>query len=71
MLVLTRKRNEAIVLDGEIRVRILSIGHSTVRLGIEAPSGVGIVREELVLDAEDRAGRREWDLAATVGVQKA
>jgi carbon storage regulator len=62
MLVLTRKRGESIVLNGEIRVAVLAVGRSSVRLGIEAPSGVTIVREELLLlDDEEREGRAAWD----------
>jgi carbon storage regulator len=60
MLVLTRKVGETIVVDGAIRIRVLAVGRSSVRLGIEAPAGVGIVREEL-LDADDRAARAAWD----------
>lgn len=47
MLVLSRKKNEAIVM-GEIVVRVLEIRGHTVRLGFEAPDGVSIVREELL-----------------------
>jgi carbon storage regulator len=48
MLVLTRKINETIVIGENIRVTIMAIRGRTVRLGIEAPQGVAIVREELV-----------------------
>jgi carbon storage regulator len=48
MLVLTRKINEIIVIGENIRVTIMTIRDRTVRLGIEAPQEVAIVREELV-----------------------
>ena len=48
MLVLTRKINETIVIGENIRVTIMAIRDRTVRLGIEAPQEVAIVREELV-----------------------
>lgn len=60
MLVLTRKTAEAVVIDGGIRLTILHVGRNTVRLGIEAPRGVAIVREELLLDDEERLAQREW-----------
>jgi carbon storage regulator len=48
MLVLTRRPGEAIVLDGGIRVVVLSCDKRGTRLGIEAPAETGILREELV-----------------------
>lgn len=47
MLVLSRKLNEAIVIDGGIRVMVVGIRGNQVRLGFEAPLGVRIFREEL------------------------
>lgn len=66
MLVLSRKPNEAIVLPGlGVTVRVLSIKGNAVRIGIEAPPDVGVVREELLelplprvaADADPRALR--------------
>jgi carbon storage regulator len=48
MLVLTRKVNERIVIDGGIVLEVLEVLGNRVRLGITAPSGVTILREELV-----------------------
>ncbi len=48
MLVLNRRPGEAILLDGGIRVVVLSSDRRGVRLGIEAPAEVNIQREELV-----------------------
>jgi carbon storage regulator len=47
MLVLSRKVDQAIVIDGSVRVTVVSIQGKQVRLGIEAPNSVGILREEL------------------------
>jgi carbon storage regulator len=52
MLVLTRKADEAIVIDGGITVTVLSVRGSHVRLGFEAPSHIKIARKELTLNAE-------------------
>jgi carbon storage regulator len=54
MLVLSRKLNESIVIDGGIRITVVSIRGSQVRLGIQAPSSVGIVREELRVPGAER-----------------
>lgn len=48
MLVLTRKPGEVIVLDGGIRVTVLSADRKGVRLGIDAPPEVSVLRGELV-----------------------
>lgn len=47
MLVLTRRSDEAIRIGDEIVIRIVEIKGSQVRVGIEAPKGVRIYREEL------------------------
>jgi carbon storage regulator len=48
VLILNRRQGEAILLDGGIRVVVLSSDKRGVRLGIEAPAAVNIQREELV-----------------------
>ena len=47
MLVLTRKKNESIVIDGRINIEVLQIKGKTIRLGISAPHDVKILRGEL------------------------
>ncbi len=48
MLILNRRQGEAIIIDGGIRIVVLSSDRRGARLGIEAPSAVNIQREELV-----------------------
>ncbi len=48
MLVLSRKTNENIKIGDSIELRILEIKGDTVRIGIEAPKSVDILRGELV-----------------------
>ena len=47
MLVLSRKSGESIVIDGRIEVKIVKLKGNQVRIGIEAPSDVPILRGEL------------------------
>ena len=47
MLVLTRKRGELIQIDGNILVTVISVQGNRVRLGIEAPPNVLVLRDEL------------------------
>jgi carbon storage regulator len=49
VLILSRRPNEKIVLPGlNVTIEVLSVKGNTVRLGITAPDGVHIVREELL-----------------------
>lgn len=48
MLILSRKPGDAIVIGDGIRVVVLEADRGGVRLGIEAPSNVSILREEIV-----------------------
>jgi carbon storage regulator len=47
MLVLSRKKNQTIVIAGNIRIHVVEIRGDKVRLGIEAPEGVAIHRQEV------------------------
>jgi carbon storage regulator len=47
MLVLARRIGEEIVIDGDIRLTVVSVRGKTVRLGIAAPPSVPVDREEI------------------------
>ncbi len=47
MLALTRKKDEAIIINGNIEVKILEVIGDKVRLGISAPKEIEIYREEI------------------------
>ncbi len=47
MLILTRKKDEAIRLGEDIRIVLVQIKGGQVRLGIECPSSMRVLREEL------------------------
>jgi len=49
MLILTRCKEESVIINGNIKVKVLGIDpRGQVRLGFEAPKEVVIVREELL-----------------------
>jgi carbon storage regulator len=48
MLVLSRKKGEMILINNNITLQVLEIRGDTVRLGIEAPREIPIIRSELL-----------------------
>ena len=63
MLVLTRRRGEAITIGPNIRVVVLDIKGGQIRLGIDAPSTVQIHRDEVCVRIQE-----ENQSAACTGV---
>ncbi|MCW8896367.1 MAG: carbon storage regulator CsrA [Sulfurimonas sp.] len=53
MLVLSRKADESIILGEDIIIKVISIEKGVVKLGVEAPKNVSIVRNELFEDLKD------------------
>ena len=47
MLILSRKTGESIKIGDNITLEVISVAGSTVKIGIEAPKEVGILRKEL------------------------
>ncbi len=58
MLVLSRKKNESIVINDEITIVVVEIRGDKVRLGIEAPKEVPVHRNE-VYEAIKRSAQAE------------
>jgi carbon storage regulator len=63
MLILTRRPGERVVIGDEVLVTVMSVSGHTVRLGIAAPQGVPIYREEiwLAVKEENRAAAESTD----------
>lgn len=57
MLVLTRKRAETIQIGENIFVKVIRTGRSAVKIGIEAPANVRVVRGELMAEPAKESGR--------------
>jgi len=74
MLVLTRKLDETIRIGEGIRITVLRVKGNTVRIGIEAPKQIRVVREELQPLAEvpgttagnDRVDEQSWGSGSVV-----
>ncbi|HQA58852.1 MAG TPA: carbon storage regulator CsrA [Acetivibrio sp.] len=52
MLVLTRKKNESIILNDNIEITIVDVQGDQVRIGINAPKSVSIYRKEIFLEIQ-------------------
>jgi carbon storage regulator len=59
MLVLSRKAGEKILVGPDITITVVQIGPNKVRLGIEAPTDLAILRKELAdrLNATEPKGK--------------
>jgi carbon storage regulator CsrA len=55
MLVLSRKQNEKIIVGDNVTITVLKIRGNTVRIGIDAPREVAVVRGELAVEQESRS----------------
>lgn len=55
MLVLSRKQGEAVVIGDDIRITVVAVRGNRVQLGFTAPPNLSIHRNELGLEAADRA----------------
>ena len=55
MLILVRKAQQGIWIEGEISIQVLSIERDRVKLGITAPDSVKVMRQELLADADPSA----------------
>ncbi len=50
MLVLSRKIGQRILIGDKITVTVVKVGHGGVRIGVDAPQEMAVVREELATE---------------------
>ncbi len=53
MLILSRKENESIIIGDNIELKVISIDKGIVKLGIDAPNSISILRSELLKEVEE------------------
>lgn len=53
MLALTRKRDEAIIINGNIEIKVLGIQGDKVKLGISAPKDIAVHRKEVYIQIQE------------------
>jgi len=66
MLVVNRHPGKAVVIAGNIRIVVLACDRRGVRIGIEAPAEIGIVREEIANQIADENRRATNNAAARI-----
>lgn len=64
MLVVSRKVGQRILIGDKIKVTVVKIGSGGVRIGVDAPPELAVVREELA-EQLDRAEQLAIDIADT------
>ena len=72
MLVLTRKAGEKILIGDDIVITVLDVRRDGVRIGIDAPSGIKIQRDEVVSavsEANVAATQADADAAERIKAQ--
>lgn len=69
MLALSRKKDEAIVINNNIEVTVLEVKGDHVKLGISAPKSVPIYRKEVYLQIQE-SNREAADVSAVEGLKK-
>ena len=63
MLVFTRKLDESIIIGDGIEIRVLRVGHESVKIGVTAPPSVAVHRGEIyeLIKAENEGAVRSPD----------
>ena len=69
MLALSRKKNEAIIINNNIEITILEVKGDQVKIGIAAPKEVPVYRKEVYLQIQ-QANREAVDAAGLEALQK-
>lgn len=63
MLVLTRKKDQSIIINDNIEITILDVQGDQVRIGVNAPRNVSVYRKEIFLEIQEE-NRRAADIGS-------
>lgn len=59
MLILSRKVNQSIMIGDDIKITITEIHENSIKLGIDAPEDITVVREELINKENEENGNQK------------
>ncbi|MDE6603249.1 MAG: carbon storage regulator CsrA [Lachnospiraceae bacterium] len=68
MLALSRKKNEALVINNNVEITVLEIKGEQVKLGISAPREVPVYRKEVYMQIQD-ANKEAGDVDSMVALK--
>lgn len=69
MLALSRKKNEALIINNNVEITILEIKGEQVKIGISAPKDVSIYRKEVYVQIQD-ANKEATDTDGMAALKK-
>ncbi len=69
MLALSRKKNEAIVINNNVEITVLEIKGDQIKLGISAPKEVPVYRKEVYVQIQE-ANKEAMNVASTEALNK-
>ena len=69
MLALSRKKNEAIIINNNIEITVLDIRGDQIKLGISAPKEVPIYRKEVYIQIQNE-NKQATDVAGVEALKK-
>ena len=64
MLILRRKTGDSLLIDGGVRIVVLAVEGSSVRLGIDAPADTRVMRGEILNQVERENERARVSVAS-------
>lgn len=67
MLVLTRKRDESIIIGDDIKIIVVDVRGDQVKLGIDAPRSIPVHREEIYKEIQEENRRAALTEDADLG----
>ena len=68
MLILTRRVGECLTIGNDIVIQVKAISGTQVRIGIDAPLGIQILRDDAKVKTRDRAREAAADYSAAEGI---
>jgi carbon storage regulator len=71
MLVITRKKGESVIINNNIEITVVKLDDGSVKLAIDAPKSIPILRKELYKEVQDEnKNATEFDISMLKNIKK-
>lgn len=70
MLILSRKKDESIIIDHKIEIKVIAIEEGKIKLGISAPRDIEIHRKEVYIDIQKENEKAALGIQDLSGLKK-